>query len=824
MSRTKMAGGRKRWIAFALLSSSIVYGSHQAIAEEQVASAESARRPIETVVVTGSRFNPDVAPAKASLNTTEPQTIINRSYIEDSVATTSDYTTILAIVPSLTGIDVNGPGLSDGNVKNTLRGQPDGNFVISYDGIPFGDTNGPTHHSESYFPGSTIGSIDVDRGPGNAGTLGAATFGGSINMFSEPLTDDTNVRVKGTYGSWGTWNANANLQTGTFDALGLDTRVLVNLQETASNGYLTLQSTHHNNELLKIETDVAPGWTLTLFGNANGLYQKVNDSNGATPAQVTAFGKQFALQNTDPKLPTFVAFNPEWKQTDMDYLSLRGAISPDLRIDEQFYTYAYINKTVSATTVAQTAAEILAGTAEGLGTKVGGVKFPTDIPGYTKLNAYRVWGNIFRTALDYSIGDFTGEARFGFWWEGAATQRQRFYMDLTKCLNQAGGPCKPFDVELSGIYGDANQKKGTVFNGITGVGFIEHTGWDQYQPFVEIDLHPIDGLTITPGVKYVYWKHTVNAPVSANGSPPGPYVGPPSFVTSRFLTFAEANYKIQQNWSAYFQYADGIYVPDITAFQQKAIFTFPTPQTTMNLQLGTVYYADNFTFDGDFYYVASDNTINFVPCTQLTPPGPAGETCATNIGTAIFKGVEGEATYVFGDDEFDGMLDGLAVFANGSINSAKSSGFQLAQAPFWTAAGGLIYKDNGFKLSLIDKIVGQQYSDTFDKRFDVNGSTPVKLAPGQTKYLGSFYRLPAYNNLDFTGSYDLGDLVPGADIEIGGGIYNVLNSRDIVALKVNDKTPLGGTSAQDFTNRPNSLDQYYFMPERSYQFTIKAHL
>ena len=28
----------------------------------------------------------------------------------------------------MTGMDINGPGLSDGGVKNTLRGLPDGNF------------------------------------------------------------------------------------------------------------------------------------------------------------------------------------------------------------------------------------------------------------------------------------------------------------------------------------------------------------------------------------------------------------------------------------------------------------------------------------------------------------------------------------------------------------------------------------------------------------------------------------------------------------------------------------------------------------------------
>jgi hypothetical protein len=86
---------------------------------------------IETVVVTGTAFDPESAPAKASLETMEPQTIINKSYIEDSVSETADYTTILAIAPGMTGFDTNGPGLSDGGVKNTMRGLPDGSYGIA---------------------------------------------------------------------------------------------------------------------------------------------------------------------------------------------------------------------------------------------------------------------------------------------------------------------------------------------------------------------------------------------------------------------------------------------------------------------------------------------------------------------------------------------------------------------------------------------------------------------------------------------------------------------------------------------------------------------
>ncbi len=250
---------------------------------------------IETVVVTGTAFDPESAPAKARLETMEPQTIISKSYIEDSVAEGADYTTILAIAPGLTGFDVNGPGLSDGGVKNTMRGLPDGSYGITYDGIPFGDTNGPSHHSQSYFPGSTIGSIDVDRGPGNAGNMGASTYGGSINMFSEVLSEDAHGKVSATAGSWGMNLFVANYQTGDFNIAGMNNRVMINLQDQNSAGYLTYQSSAAKNITIKTQTEIAPGWTMTLFGSYNALFQNLNDNSGETPAQVIAYDKTYAL-------------------------------------------------------------------------------------------------------------------------------------------------------------------------------------------------------------------------------------------------------------------------------------------------------------------------------------------------------------------------------------------------------------------------------------------------------------------------------------------------------------------------------------------------
>jgi iron complex outermembrane recepter protein len=749
-----------------------------------IAPNTSGAGEIETVVVTGTEFNPDVAPAKASLQTMEPQTIINRSYIEDSVADTADYTTILGVAPSMTGFSTNGPGLSDGDVKNTMRGLPDGSYGMTYDGIPFGDTNGPSHHSESYFPGPTIGSIDVDRGPGNAGNLGAATFGGSVNMLSEVLTPDSSVRTTFTYGSWNTTNFDVRWQSG--DLGNTNTRALINLQDISSDGYLTYQNTAHQNALIKIQNQFAPNWTVTVFANYNGLFQHLNDNNGVTPAQIVTFGKNYALQKTNSALGNYSEFNQIQKKTDIEYLRLQGDLGA-LAIDDTAYTYAYVNKTMTATSPEQTAAEIAAGVTDGNGTTVNGQKFPNDVPGYSKLNAYRVWGNILRSSHDFDFGWLTGQLRAGVWWEGQSTERARFDFDMTKCL-QLGCNVWHADPALVGDSTLAAKKKAVALpQGYAE--YLEHTGWNQYEPFIELELHPLDGLTVTPGFKYVWWEHTSNAVVEPKSSPLGPRTG--KFTTTRDLPFLMANYKLQPSWSLYAQYAQGIYVPDVKAFEQKvAVTTYPAAETTSNYQFGSVYYADQFTIDADFYYIGVNNNYVFQDCALAPIFGTKGENCAVNTGTAVYRGLEGEGTYAF-----SGQMDGLALFMNGSVGTAKSSGRWLKNAPMWTAAGGLVYKRDTFKLSLVDKIVGQQYSDNADTLF---------------------YKLGAYNNMDFKGSFSLGNL------EFGLGIYNLFNSRALANIGINDSAQGAGSSARDYGARGDSLDQYYFQPARSYQISMKA--
>jgi len=767
------------------------------VAAQQIAANDAATGdPLETVVVTGTQFNTDAAPAKSSLTTVEPETIINRSYIENFMPPQADYVTILSIVPSMTGGDPNGPGLSDGGAKNTLRGLPDGDFSMQYDDIPFGDTNGPTHHNISYFPATTIGSINVDRGPGNAGNLGSNTYGGTVKMFSETLGDDPTAKGFLSYGSFDTWIANANAQSGEVDIAGTQAKGLINVQHLESDGALSLQNLMSNNVLVKVQDTFAPNWTVTVFSEYSYLDEHLDDNNGLTPAQVQVYGKNFSLQNTNPNLPTYQAYNYTAKATDFEYVKLDGEVG-GLTIQNTGYTYAYWNHTFSPNSQTQTLSQIEAGTSGDTltlnkGTDVNGANQPNDLLSYDKQNAYRVWGDVLRASEDYDFDGITGQVRAGIWYEGQSTHRYKYYFDANQCNADGANPYIQDSVTAAAQV--CGVKKGSDL--VPGVGYAkddEYSAWTQYEPFAEIDIRPTEDLLITPGVKYIHWDHSVNAPVE-QGNTCGidmacapynvageDYVA--SFTTTDTLPFLQVNYRLAPNWSVYGEYAKGIYVPDISAFEASTLTTgFPKAETTTNYQVGTVYYADHYTFDADFYYIGINNNYVSEPCV-----GDTNDTCYINNGRATYEGVEGEGTYAF--DNILGMnVTGLSAFANGALmRSVAQGGLWEPNAPFWTAAAGLLFQSSGWRFSLIDKYTGQQYND----------ATDIKA-----------YEMPAYGDLMASIAYDF------ANYEIGINADNLLNSRAVTVITE------GGTGTSVF----DSTDQYQFQSPLSVMVTLKAHL
>src|SRR6202044_971968 len=144
-----------------------------------------------------------MAPMDALLTETSARTEITSAMIQNFMSPIVDYGAAVEMVPGAFTTSTDGVGL--GQSTTTFRGFPDGDFDIDFDGIPFYDTNTPTHHSWAFFPAQSLGGIDFDRSPGTASTIGPTPFGGSIHLLSRDLDPLQNVRVTFAGGSFNTY-------------------------------------------------------------------------------------------------------------------------------------------------------------------------------------------------------------------------------------------------------------------------------------------------------------------------------------------------------------------------------------------------------------------------------------------------------------------------------------------------------------------------------------------------------------------------------------------------------------------------------------------
>ncbi len=772
----------------------------------------AAATEVDAVIVTTPKGQAaNVAPVASSLKATEPQAVITRRFIEESAPRIGDYTTTAVLAPSLsTTSNPNGPGSTDGS-KLTLRGFQDGEYNTTYDGIAWGDTNGPSHHANSFFPSSTIGGIVVDRGPGDATALGQANFGGSLNLYSLPFEDHARFIQTGTLGSFNQWQSVTTLASGPIAQLH-DANVVVNFMEYGTGGYLSHSSSEGQNQFIKVTVPVTSTFRLTgLYTHNYDQYYQGDASSAATVGQTELYGKRFALSD-NPGLQTYYKYNATKKKTDFEYLKADWDVGHGLNLHDTVYSYAYNNRTLSGN---NNGADIsLGATALAAANKVtlsptgaypaAGKAYTTGIvnglPGYLKRNQYRVAGNIFQGDLATAIGTLTA----GVMYEAANTQRSRFDIDLLTRLpdyrEKAAvypGPSGCSTAGFTTISAPGKTNNGACQEPLN-VAYNEYSGWRQYQIFGQFEWHPTPDLTITPGVKYVNFNLFINAPTLAiKGSLQPSYQ---DFTYTKTLPFLTANYRIQPNWSAYAQYAQGFLVPNVSALYVLLPSLKPVvPQESTNYQVGTVYAASKFTLDADLYYIDFKNKINTLI------DAATGETYESNLGGAIYKGIEVQGTYL--------LPYGLSVFANGSLNDARGNGdptnpgyngHQLAKAPFWTAATGLRYQkngvftaDDGIVATLNTKFIGQQYSTT------VSGTTnPTGL-------------IPSWSETNLSGTYRLGNYALEAQV------LNLFDGGDVTAFKGNALIP--GTNRPALTvAQGGGANTPVYQAGRSVQVTLRA--
>ena len=726
---TRLLAGASVLLMMSAASGAFAAAATDSQAVKSMGSAGGEGTDVSEVVVTAERNQAAAeAPAKASLAEVQPEAIISRAYIEQAIPETGDYTTIVNIAPSMSGIAANGGGIGDYN-KSSLRGFQDGQYNLTYDGISFGDTNDPTHHPADYFPASTIGAVVVDRGPGAAGDLGQANFGGAIHMFSMAPSETFGVQQKVTYGSFNTIDLVSTLNTGALSELG-GGKLLINLEERQSDGELSHSGGNMANQLVKFVLPIGDKAELTLFGDREYTRFNLADAGpGSTWQQVQLYGKNFALTNT-PGDEHYYGYNYEAKATDYYYVDLKGTVVPSITAENQLYTYYYANKTTSVNDITGLVGgpntSLLQNTTKG-GVGPTAATNPNDIGGYDKLNLYRVWGDVVRINKEWSFGTL----KVGGIVETSTTDRHNGYIDLSN----GGAP----DYKYQPL------SKYPLLTAITNYKLQENSSWLQGQIFGDFQWKITDSLTLSPGFKFVDFTRKVNAANEsvAGGSKDQPLVAQNTY--TKPLYFFTANYRIMSDWSLYGQVATSFLVPSLSALYDAAsAASLQTlqPEQTISYQAGTVYTHGNITADADVYRIDASNL--YLACNQPNPTtgNPTGTVAGfCNEGSARYTGVEGEAAYH--------LPFGLTVFVNGSLNSAKAlantgnaaqgisaaPAQELTNAPAWTDAAGVIYNHQQWRASVTYKQSGTYVAG-------YNGTTGI--------------RLPGYDTVDGSVSYDFG--------------------------------------------------------------------
>jgi len=198
------------------------------------------------VVVQGAR---DRVPSEALLDRRSPQSVVNEQVIHEIASPVGDWGTVANFTPSFVSSAPNGPGF-DAAKNQSLRGFIDGQFNVTMDGIPFADPDNFGHHSTSYFPVTMLDHVIIDRSPGAAPDLGYASFGGSVNLFSESIPDQARASVYASYGSFNTTLVGTTLSTAAPQASS-KTGILATLETSHPDGAMSYSPGNKDDLLLK---------------------------------------------------------------------------------------------------------------------------------------------------------------------------------------------------------------------------------------------------------------------------------------------------------------------------------------------------------------------------------------------------------------------------------------------------------------------------------------------------------------------------------------------------------------------------------------------
>lgn len=620
------------------------------------------------------------APSQSSLDARSAMSIVSEAAIRNNMSPVADYTQALAMTPGAFSYTANGVGLGDAKV--TVRGLSDSNMVIGFDGIPFNDTNGVSHHSWVFFPSEFLGAAVVDRSPGSAATIGQATFGGNIDLRSRTLDAEESTSVTASAGSWDTDLLGIEHQTGQFGEDGKSS-LMFTLQGMHSAGYETFNKQDRQAASAKYQYQANADTTYTLFASYLELKNNTPNIKGVTRALYDA-GDYTDVLGSDPKLGNFYGYNFYDITTDFEYVGVVTKLDNGWNLEDKVYRYGYHNKQNYANS---------AGALPSLPNLA--------VAGTDKLNSYIANGNVLRLSNETA----SGTLRTGLWLEQSRSYRYQIPTNPTNWM----------DVALPN--------------------FAENYTTTTAQPYVEYEFKLSDSLKVTPGIKYAsYTQDFVHA--QDNGTAVGLLGGTRGVVINRVTTTAvggassiansvtytdwlpslDVHYKIQPNWSVYAQYSIGDQIPSTSVYDVANASVNPAPKATKSsaAQVGTVWTSPGYTLAADFYSTKLDGAYTALP------PDAQGNVGYVLSGTEVSQGIEVESNIALGS--------GFSLYLNGTVGSVKyDNGQWVAGAPQDTETVSVSYTKNEWEVSLAANRVGRMYSDAKDGTHEAFTIDPVVL-------------------------------------------------------------------------------------------------
>jgi len=632
-----------------------------------IAAAVSVPHDLAPVSVSANVVD-TLAPSAAPLDAIQPTSVIDERFIRDGLRFNANFDDIIKYAPSVTVTSPEGPGLGK-NEGISIRGFQDGQFNITFDGIPFGDASDLHHTTSAYFNNHVLGQAEIDRGPGGGSTIGNATFGGTVGLRSRDPSSVPGVTAYLTLGSWGTRAGGVSAD----GQLGAHTQVFADVSKEASDTYLKGTDDQRNHIFLKTITDLDADTTLTFVTSYNEEHQ--NTVQGATKSEIAQFGWRYGLSD-NPALQSYSGYNNAAYYSSFNYLGLTSRIG-DWDIDNKVY-YNSFDHWARKTTDASDNDPADNGVTfyNAAGKKVA--KAADDVPGKLADSGFHAFGDVLRLSRDLGPGTL----QTGAWLERNIDARYQYPLELT-----------------------TDQQTGTKYGFLDNYLFSDRT--DTVQPYLQYDWKVSDQITVSPGIRYSEVTRSIDAQL--NKTSPVPLNAEATYHST--LPSLSVHDQLSDQWAAYAQAAKGFLAPPIDVIETNASRGLKPEQTT-NYQLGTSFASRNLTFGADVYYI---DFTNYLTETEVAT-AEGNELTYINGGGAIYQGAEVEGTYA--------LTHHWSLYGNASYNEAtyKHSSVQVAATPKVTAALGLLYSsERGYYGSLMGKYIGKQYG--VDNTTDDSGNT-----------------------------------------------------------------------------------------------------